>query len=132
MLYGHEREFRITEWGLGGLRNTEEMRRAILSALVDIQDRGFEGVLFWWDETHAFDQLAYRQAQAEFGRNRLDYSGNGVVEFGDFLVFASGYGRSEGETGYEVRFDLNGNGRIGFADFINFAAYYEEGQTGAD
>ena len=46
VLYGHEREFRITGWGLGGLWNTEEMRRGILSALVDIQDRGFEGVLF--------------------------------------------------------------------------------------
>ena len=99
---------------------------------MDIQDRGFEGVLFWWDETHAFDQLAYKQAQAEFGRNRSDYDGNGVVVFGDFLVFASGYGRSEVETGYEVQSDLNKNGRIGFADFINFAAYYEEGQMGAD
>ena len=30
VLFSHEREFRITEWGLGRLRNTEEMRRAIL------------------------------------------------------------------------------------------------------
>ncbi|HCR17975.1 MAG TPA: hypothetical protein DIU35_10880 [Candidatus Latescibacteria bacterium] len=99
---------------------------------MDIQDREFECVLFWWDETHVFDQLACRQAQAEFRRKRLDYDGNGVVEFGDFLVFASGNGRSEGETGYEVQSDLNENGRIGFVDFINFAAYYEEGQMGAD
>ena len=125
-LFGDKREYRITEWGLGGARGTDEIRQAILSALEDVQERGFEGVLFWWDSSHEFDQQAYLQAHAEFTRDRLDYDADGVVGFGDFVLFASGYGILVGEAGYEDRFDLNGNGRVGFGDFISFARSYQE------
>ena len=50
-----------------------------------------------------------------------DFDGNGTVDFSDFSQFASKFGRSEGDDGYEARFDLNGDGEIGFSDFVDFA-----------
>ena len=50
-----------------------------------------------------------------------DFDGDGTVDFSDFSQFASKFGRSEGDDGYEARFDLNGDGEIGFSDFVDFA-----------
>lgn len=41
--------------------------------------------------------------------------------FGDFLLFATVFGRSQGGTGFVARYDLDGDGSIGFSDFVIFA-----------
>lgn len=53
-----------------------------------------------------------------------DFDGDGTVDFSDFTQFASKFGRSEGDDGYEARFDLNGDGEIGFSDFLVFSQHY--------
>ena len=53
-----------------------------------------------------------------------DFDGDGTVGFGDFLQFASAFGRSQGDAGYDARFDLDGNGAIGFSDFVIFAGAF--------
>ena len=53
-----------------------------------------------------------------------DFNGDGTVDFGDFLLFAGGFGARRGDQGYDARFDLDGNGEIGFADFLKFAAEF--------
>ena len=53
-----------------------------------------------------------------------DFDGDGTVGFSDFTQFASKFGRSEGDDGYEARFDLNGDGEIGFSDFVVFSQNY--------
>ena len=53
-----------------------------------------------------------------------DFDGDGTVGFNDFTQFASKFGRSEGDDGYDARFDLNGDGEIGFSDFVVFSQHY--------
>ena len=50
-----------------------------------------------------------------------DFDGNGAVGFADFLLFASQFGLSQGDAGYDARYDLDGDGAIGFSDFLLFA-----------
>ncbi|MBI3320770.1 MAG: hypothetical protein HYZ91_00705, partial [Candidatus Omnitrophica bacterium] len=61
-----DRRIRITEWGLGGVSEFEGIRDAMVDALRNTHDAGFNGVEFWWDNDHAFDREAYRQALALF------------------------------------------------------------------
>ena len=49
-----------------------------------------------------------------------DFDGDGIVSFGDFLLFAAQFGFSEDDEGYEARFDLDGDDVIGFGDFLIF------------
>ena len=53
-----------------------------------------------------------------------DFSGDGVVNFTDFLQFAANYGRGASDAGYDARFDLDGDGEIGFGDFVIFAGSF--------
>lgn len=53
-----------------------------------------------------------------------DFSGDGRVDFSDFLVFAGGFGKSAGQAGYDARLDLSGNGKVDFEDFLLFAAEF--------
>ena len=53
-----------------------------------------------------------------------DFDGNLKVDFSDFLIFAQGYARSEGDEGYVVQLDLDGDGMVGFSDFVAFARLY--------
>lgn len=50
----------------------------------------------------------------------LDFDGDGAVGFTDFLLFASKFGLSEGDAGFDVKYDLDGNGIVGFSDFLIF------------
>ena len=59
-----------------------------------------------------------------------DFDRSGVVDFGDFLAFASGFGRSEADVGYEAKFDLNDGGSVDFSDFLIFAESF--GQNAVD
>jgi hypothetical protein len=47
-----------------------------------------------------------------------DFNGDGLVGFGDFVLFAQGFG------GMDTRFDLNGDGQVGFGDFLIFGGLF--------
>ena len=49
-----------------------------------------------------------------------DFDGDGVVGISDFLLFATQFGLSQGDAGYDARFDLDGDGTIGISDFLIF------------
>jgi len=53
-----------------------------------------------------------------------DFDKSGRVDFGDFLVFARGFGVSEGVEGFNAALDLNDDGRVNFADFLLFAGVF--------
>jgi len=53
-----------------------------------------------------------------------DFNTDGVVNFSDFLLFASGFGRRQTDSDYNQKLDLNRDGEIGFSDFILFAAAF--------
>ena len=53
-----------------------------------------------------------------------DVNGDGVVDFGDFVVFAQKFGTSRGDDGYDARCDLDVDGTIGFSDFLIFAGAF--------
>ncbi len=50
-----------------------------------------------------------------------DLDGDGVVDFGDFVLFAAKFGQSQGDDGYDPRYDLDTDGTVGFSDFLIFA-----------
>ena len=57
-----------------------------------------------------------------------DFNGDGAVGFADFLLFASQFGLSRGDAGYDARYDLDGDETIGFSDFLIFVnAFGKEG-----
>ena len=49
-----------------------------------------------------------------------DFDSDGVVGISDFLLFATRFGLSRGDAGYDARFDLDGDGTIGISDFLLF------------
>ncbi|MDA0746406.1 MAG: SUMF1/EgtB/PvdO family nonheme iron enzyme [bacterium] len=49
----------------------------------------------------------------------VDFSGNGTVDFTDFILFAQAYYSTQ------VRFDLNRNGTVDLADFLLFAQAFD-------
>ncbi len=53
-----------------------------------------------------------------------DFNGDCVVDFSDFVVFASSFGRTAGDGEFDARFDLNGNGEVDFPDFLIFASEF--------
>ena len=57
-----------------------------------------------------------------------DFDGDGTVGISDFLLFATRFGLSQGDAGYDARFDLDGDGTIGIGDFLLFVdAFGKEG-----
>ncbi len=50
-----------------------------------------------------------------------DFNGDCVVDFSDFLAFASAFGKSASDA----MFDLNGNGSVDFLDFLIFVSEFE-------
>lgn len=53
-----------------------------------------------------------------------DFNGNGKVDFPDFLLFASTFGKRIGEAGYQDALDLDDSGAIDFLDFLSFAQQF--------
>ncbi|MDE2890818.1 MAG: hypothetical protein OXR72_21660 [Gemmatimonadota bacterium] len=53
-----------------------------------------------------------------------DFDGDCVVDFSDFLAFASVFGRTAGDDDFDGRFDLNGNEEVDFQDFLIFASEF--------
>ena len=56
---------------------------------------------------------------------RIDFDGNGEVEFADFVLFASKFGSTQGDQVYEARCDMNNDGEIELGDFTAFAAEFD-------
>ncbi len=50
-----------------------------------------------------------------------DFDANGIVDFGDFILFAQAFGSNQSQ------FDLDGSKRVDFPDFILFAKRFGEG-----
>ncbi len=50
-----------------------------------------------------------------------DFNGDCVVDFSDFLAFASAFGKSASDA----MFDLDGNGSVDFPDFLIFVSEFE-------
>ena len=51
----------------------------------------------------------------------VDFTGDGAVDFGDFLLFAAAFGSTQTDADFEPRFDLDNDGQVGFTDFITFS-----------
>ena len=62
---------------------------------------------------------------AQSARNG-DFDGNGIVDFGDFILFAQAFGSNQSQ------FDLDGSKSVDFADFILFARRFGEGAPEAE
>ncbi len=56
-----------------------------------------------------------------------DFDGDGTVGFPDFLQFASQFGQSQDDAGFDARFDLDSDGTVGFNDFVIFARSFGQG-----
>lgn len=53
-----------------------------------------------------------------------DFNEDGAVDFSDFIIFASGFGRRQSDLEFNILLDLNGDGEIGFSDFLLFASAF--------
>jgi hypothetical protein len=53
-----------------------------------------------------------------------DFDGSGLVDFNDFLLFAGGFGKSDGQEGYVAQYDLDGSTAVDFNDFLLFVAAF--------
>lgn len=49
-----------------------------------------------------------------------DFTSDGIVDLGDFVLFANTFGSASGSDRYDPLFDLTGDGAIGFGDFLVF------------
>ena len=59
-----------------------------------------------------------------FVGSAADFNVDCEVDFSDFVIFASGFGRTAGDGEFDARFDLNGNGEVDFPDFLIFASEF--------
>ena len=55
-----------------------------------------------------------------------DFDANGIVDFGDFILFAQAFGSNQSQ------FDLDGNKSVDFPDFMLFAKRFGEGMPEAE
>ena len=53
-----------------------------------------------------------------------DFTGDGRVDFADFIAFAEGFGRVHTDATYNARLDLNGDGPVDFTDFLIFVTHF--------
>ena len=65
--------------------------------------------------------LASRPLLTAQSAGNADFDANGIVDFGDFILFAQAFGSDLSN------FDLDGNGSVDFPDFILFAEQFGEG-----
>jgi hypothetical protein len=47
--------------------------------------------------------------------DKVDFTGDGKLDFADFIEFAQAYGSNNS------KFDIDGDGTVGFTDFLTFA-----------
>ncbi len=60
----------------------------------------------------------------------IDFDGSRVTDFRDFLLFASVFGTTSTQQGFDGRFDLNANGAIDLADLTILSGIFEEALSG--
>ena len=53
-----------------------------------------------------------------------DLNGDGTVGFPDFLIFATAFGKTSAQEGFNASADLNSDGAVGFPDFLIFATAF--------
>jgi hypothetical protein len=53
-----------------------------------------------------------------------NFDGDSSIGFGDFLIFAAGFGVTLAEPGFDARLDLDADGAVGFSDFLLFASVF--------
>lgn len=53
-----------------------------------------------------------------------DFNGDCIVDFSDFVAFASTFGGTVSDDDFDPRFDLSGNGEVDFQDFLIFASEF--------
>jgi hypothetical protein len=53
-----------------------------------------------------------------------DFDGDGTVGFGDFLIFANGFGITSDDSDFNSTLDLDRSGDVGFGDFLAFASVF--------
>jgi hypothetical protein len=53
-----------------------------------------------------------------------DLNGNNSVDFPDFLLFVSAFGKTSADAGFIAAADINGNGRVDFPDFLSFVSFF--------
>ena len=53
-----------------------------------------------------------------------DFSGDGKINFDDFVIFAAAYGTSTGNPNFNPDADMNHDGKVNFDDFVIFASVY--------
>ena len=70
--------------------------------------------------------LTARQFLAAQSDRNADFDANGIVDFGDFILFAQAFGSNQSH------FDLDGNKSVDFPDFILFAKRFGEGAPEAE
>lgn len=63
-------------------------------------------------------------AMANMNANGADFSSDGKVDFTDFTMFASAYGKKSTDTGWVGLYDMAPNGKVDFDDFTAFSADY--------
>ena len=69
--------------------------------------------------------ITWQFSIAQSARN-ADFDANGIVDFGDFILFAQAFGSNQS------LFDLDGSGSVDFRDFILFAKRFGEGMPERD
>lgn len=62
------------------------------------------------------------------GGPSADFTGDGTVDFQDFLEFVKVFGKAPGDEGYDARMDLDeSGGAINFQDFLKFVEAFGSG-----
>ncbi|MDP6779864.1 MAG: FG-GAP-like repeat-containing protein [Candidatus Latescibacteria bacterium] len=57
------------------------------------------------------------------GEDPADFNGDGLINFSDFVLFASAFG------GADPAYDLDGDGVVAFGDFVRFASAFTRGAS---
>jgi hypothetical protein len=60
----------------------------------------------------------------EYVSSRSDFDGDGRVDFADFLMFITAFGRTAVHPEWDSRYDLDGDLKVGFGDFLVFVGAF--------
>lgn len=77
-----------------------------------------------WITRDGRTELLSDSVSGRLSGQQCDFSGNGRVDFSDFLTFARGFGTQSGDASYSDQIDLDGDQKVDFSDFLLFAREY--------
>lgn len=117
---------------MAGVEGIESDNGVLIIVLFDVQPDVFENVSDLVLDARLRDtQGRVREAVVQAGsitvlsgQNPADFSGNGVVDFQDFILFAQHMNTIQGDSKYNAQFDLDGNGAVDFPDFLAFVKVF--------